>query len=136
MKLKIQNAKELDTNAKVTLQASGKLGFSDGARKKMNIESGKFLVIATNEEDNTDENLYAWLEENDEGGGFKINKGGTYYNASTKPLFDKMGIDYNDKEKLVIYDILDFQYEDQKIFKLMKRVRKRAVKQKTGDTNN
>ncbi|PAW95318.1 hypothetical protein CKK33_18145 [Mucilaginibacter sp. MD40] len=137
LKLKVQKATEFEKNVKATVQSTGRLGFSDGAKKKMKIETGKYLVIATNEEDSTDENLYAWLEDTADGGGFRINKGGEYYNANTKPLFDGLGIDYKDQENLIIYDIIDFNYEGNSIFKFIKRIHTRNKKnKKTGDNDN
>jgi len=136
VKLKIQKANEFDRNVKATLQSTGRLGFSEGAKKKMKIESGKFIVIATNEEDETDDNLYAWLEDTENSGGFKVNKGGEYYNINTKPLFDKLRIDYTDKDNLIIYDIVDFDYDDQQIFKLIKRVHARNKKNKKTDASD
>jgi len=103
----------------------------------MKIESGKYIVIATNEEDEKDENLYAWLEDNADGGGFKVNKGGEYFNINTKPLFDEMNIDYNDKANLIIYDIVDFDNDGQHIYKLIKRIHARNKKnKKTGAVDN
>ena len=137
MKLKVHNAAELDKNAKATVQSTGRLGFSEGAKKKMKIDAGKFVVIASNEEDETDENLYAWVEDSDINGGFRLNKAGDYYNVNTKPLFDQLQVDYRDKNSSVIYDIVDFHYGDQQIFKLIKRVITRSKrKKKTGDTDN
>jgi hypothetical protein len=137
VKLKIQKANEFEKNVKATLQSTGRLGFSDGAKKKMQIETGKYIVIATNEEDETDENLYAWLEDTEEGGGFRINKGGEYYNANTKPLFDGLKIDYKDKNNLIIYDIIDFDNDGTSIFKFIKRVHTRNKKnKKTDEVNN
>ncbi|QHS55716.1 hypothetical protein GWR56_09285 [Mucilaginibacter sp. 14171R-50] len=130
LKLKIHNANQFERNVKATIQSTGKLGFSDGAIKKMKIESGKFLVIASNEADENDENFYAWLENTDENGGFKINKGGQYYNANTKPLFDELKIDYKNQDNLVIYDIVDFDNDGNPIFKFIKRVRTRNKKNK------
>lgn len=137
LKLKIHKANEFEKNVKATVQSTGRLGFSDGAKKKMKIETGKYLVIATNEDDEKDENLYAWLEDNEENGGFRINKGGQYYNANTKPLFDGLKIDYKDKDNLVIYDIVDFDNDGNQIFKLVKRVHARSKKnKKTDDVDN
>jgi hypothetical protein len=133
IKLKILKANEFERNVKATLQSTGRLGFSDGARKKMQIETGKYLVIATNEEDESDDNLYAWLEDTAENGGFRLNKGGEYFNANTKPLFDGLGIDYKDDNNLIIYDIVDFDNDGTSIFKFTKRIHARNKKNKKTD---
>jgi hypothetical protein len=132
IRLTVQKANELERNVKATVQSTGRLGFSDGAKKKMNLNEKKFVVIATNDEDKTDENLYAWVEESGDGGGFKVNKGGEYFNINTKPLFDKLKLDYKGKDRLVIYDIVDFDNDGQNIFKLIKRVVTRNKNKKTG----
>lgn len=132
-KLSIHRADELDKNVKATLQATGRLGFSESAMKKMKLEGGKFLVLASNEEDTNDQNLYAWVEDDDKNGGFRINKAGEYMNVNTKPLFDKLGIDYRDRSTVTIYDILDFNHEGRSIFKLVKRVQPRSTKNRKTD---
>src|SRR5689334_3324347 len=126
--LSIYKANELDKNAKVSVQSSGKLGFSEGAAKKLNLSGNEFFILAANNEDATDENLYGWIEPNGDSGGFKVNKSGNYFNINTKPLFDKLGIDYRDKNTTIIYDIVDFDNGGNKICKLIKRVQKRNTR--------
>ena len=136
LKFTIHKASELDRNVKATVQSTGKLGFSDTAAKKLALEVGKYLVIASNEIDETDENFYAWIENEAEGGGFKVNKAGEYFNVNTKPLFDKLDINYRDKENVIIFDIVEFEHEGNKIFKLIKRIQKRSRNKKTGEAGN
>lgn len=131
IKLTIHKSSELDRNVKATIQSTGKLGFSEGAKKKLCLDKGGYLVIATNEEDDKDENLYAWIENDANGGGFKINKAGEYYNVNTKSLFDKLKIDYRNRELLVIYDIIEMENEGKLIYKFIKRVQRRVQKNKT-----
>lgn len=130
IKLKIQKAGELDRNAKCTVHTTGKLGFSDGAIKKLTLQQGNYMVIATNEEDGSDDSLYAWIDTDAGSGGFKVAKAGEYFYVNTKPLFDKLGIDYANEDFITIYDVTDFEYEGQKIYKLKKRVQKRSKKKK------
>lgn len=137
MKLKIYNAKQAQKNPKATLQSTGRLGFSEKANEVLKLEAGKYLVMATNDEDDTDTSLYAWLEDDDNGGGFRINKAGEYYNVNTKPLFDELNINYQDKINLIIYDIKEIEIDSKKIYKFVKRIQKRATKaKKTDDTDN
>lgn len=128
IKLAIHKASDFDRNVKATLQASGRLGFSEGAAKKLNLTGSEFFVLASNEENEEDENLYGWIELNEENGGFKVNKSGDYYNINTRPLFDKLQVDYRDRETTIIFDIVDFENGENKIYKLIKRVQRKSTK--------
>jgi hypothetical protein len=98
---------------------TGKLGFSSSAIEKLKITTNKTISIAINEEDKEDENLYVVVNENDNGDGFRISKAGDYYYVNTKALFDSIGVDYRNKK--IIYDIVDFEYDGEKYYKLIKR---------------
>jgi hypothetical protein len=130
IKLKVHKASELEKNAKCTVHTSGKLGFSEGGAKKFGLTQDLFVVIATNEEDETDPNLYAWVEKTVENGGFKVCKAGEYFYLNTKALFDKLELDYRNKELVNIYDIVAMDYEGKAIFKLLKRSQRRTIKTK------
>ena len=128
IKLSVHKASDFDRNVKATIQSTGKLGFSEGAAKKLNLTGDEYFVLASNEENNEDENLYGWVERDEDNSGFKVNKSGDYYNINTKPLFDKLQIDYRDKNTTVIYDIVDFTNGEANIYKLIKRVQKKSTK--------
>lgn len=128
IKLAIHKASDFDRNVKATVQASGRLGFSEGAAKKLNLTGSEYFVLASNEENEDDKNLYGWIETTEENGGFKVNKSGVYYNINTKPLFDKLHIDYRDRDTTIIFDIVDFENGENKIFKLVKRMQKKSTK--------
>lgn len=131
IKLAIHKASDFDRNVKATVQSSGRLGFSEGAAKKLNLTGVEYFVLASNEEDVNDDNLYGWIEANDENGGFKVNKSGLYYNVNTKPLFDKLNIDYRDRDTTIIFDIVDLEHEGNKILKLIKRIQRKSTKKQT-----
>lgn len=136
IKLTIHKSSELDKNIKCTVHGNGKLGFSDSASKKLSLSQDKYMVIASNEEGN-DENLYMWIENSDTNGGFKVCKAGSYYYLNTRLLFDKLRVNYKDKSKTIIYDIIDFEYEGNKIYKLIKREQKRTKRElKTDAVDN
>jgi len=117
--LKFFNAEEIKNIAKCTVHISGKLGFSSGAVKLFKITESKSIQIAQNEEDETDQNLYAIINDFVKPGAFKINKAGQYYYVNTKNLFDELGIDY--KSTKVVYDITKADYEGTPIIKMTKR---------------
>lgn len=127
MRLRQIKSNEIDRNAKCSIHKSGKLGFSGTAIRKLHLDSGANLIISINEDDQADENLYVAVLKKDAEGAFKVVKAGDYYSCNTKALFDQLGVDY--RSKTIIYDIVDFEFEGQKMYKFLKReVRKRKQK--------
>jgi hypothetical protein len=124
MKLKFIKAQEIDKNVKCAIHKTGKLGFSSSAIEKLNLTTEKGVMIAINEEIEEDENLYLLIKEGVNADTFKISKAGEYYYINTKALFDSLGVDYRNKR--IIYDIVDFENDGTKMYKLIKR----EVKQK------
>jgi len=124
MKLKFIKAQEIDKNVKCAVHKTGKLGFSSSAIEKLNLTTDKGVMIAVNEEDENDENLYMLITETANEDSFRVSKAGDYYYVNTKALFDTIGVDYRNKK--IIYDIVDFENEGTKMYKLLKR----EVKQK------
>lgn len=125
MKLKFINAGEIDKNVKCAVHKTGKLGFSSTAIDKLKLATDKTINIAINEDDKGDENLYVVVNEKGDNNGFKISKAGAYYYINTKALFDTIGVDYRTKK--IIYDIVDFEFEGSKMFKLIKREVKNKI---------
>jgi len=119
LKLKFIKSQDIDKNVKCSVHKTGKLGFSSSAIDKLQLTTDKTIAIAVNEDDKEDENLYVMINENSENDGFKISKAGDYYYVNTKALFDNIGVDYRNKK--IIYDIVDFEYEGDKYYKLIKR---------------
>jgi hypothetical protein len=123
MKLKFIKSEDIDKNVKCAIHTTGKLGFSSNAIDKLSLNTDKTVSIAINEEDKDDENLYVIVNEKTQESAFKLSKAGDYFYINTKALFDSLGIDYRNEK--IIYDIVDFEYEGQKMYKLIKRVIKK-----------
>ncbi|GAB1405148.1 hypothetical protein MASR1M74_23270 [Lentimicrobium sp.] len=123
MKLKFIKSEDIDKNVKCAIHKTGKLGFSSNAIEKLSLNTDKTVSIAINEEDEEDENLYIVINESTQEGAFKVSKAGEYFYLNTKAFFDSFGIDYRNEK--IIYDIVDFEYEGQKLYKLIKRVIKK-----------
>lgn len=123
--MKLQKIKPPDSLGllKATIHASGKLGFSAGAIKAMNISNNSYIQIALNSDDKNDQNLYIFVTKNVDENSLKINKAGNYYYVNTKALFDKLEIDY--RKKKIMFDIIDIEYEGEKVFKLVRREKDR-----------
>ena len=119
MKLKYFNAEEIVKNVKCAIHKTGKLGFSSAAIDKLGLTSNKSVIIAMNEENPEDQNLYVIIMDTITPQAFPLTKGGDYYYINTKEIFDSLGIDYRNKR--IIYDIVDFTLGDQKMYKLIKR---------------
>jgi hypothetical protein len=127
MKLKFFNAEEIEQNAKATIHASGKLGFSSDSVDFLKIGENTHINLAKNEEDEGDENLYGVVVQKFEDGAFKVCKAGDYYYLNTKNLFDSLKIDYTNHK--IIYDLMKISIEGMEIIKFQKRILKKKIKQ-------
>jgi hypothetical protein len=123
MNINFIKSSEVDKNVKCSIHKSGKLGFSSAAIEKLKLGSNKSLMIGVNDDDENDEDLYMMVNEGHIENAFKISKAGEYYYANTKGLFDNLGLDY--RNKTIIYDIVDFEYNKMAMYKLIKREKKR-----------
>ena len=119
MKLSFVKASDFGQTTKCTIHKKGKLGFSETAIKKLNLISKRYVKIATNESERDDENLYIQIQENNDEFCFQANKAGKYFYINTKAFFDNLGLDY--RKNSIIFDIVDFEYEGIKMFKLIRR---------------
>lgn len=119
MRLRILEAPQNSGKVKATIHQSGKLGFSQAAIDELQISNDVYIMLAKNEDEVNDNNLYMITSKEQKGNGLKVSKAGDYYYVNTTHLFDKLGIDY--KRKKVIFDIVQIEYEGQKIYKLIRR---------------
>lgn len=111
---------------KATIHKSGKLGFSQSAINRLELSQDTYVKLAINESDSRDTNLYLLIVKEIDGETLKVNKAGEYYYLNTKDFFNEWGIDF--RKKRIIYDIVDIEYEGEKIFKLIKREKERSKK--------
>lgn len=125
MKLKFIKTDNERGIAKATIQKTGRLGFSMEAIKKLQLRVGKSVSIAIDEEELSNKNIYIRINNELEEGAFILNKAGDYYYLNTKYFFDSLGINFRNKSKTYIYDIVDFEFKDEKLFKLIMREVKR-----------
>ena len=123
MKLEIIKPPDSAGLLKATIHATGKLGFSIGAIKAMNISDSNFIQIALNTEDKNDNNIYVFLTKKEDENTYRISKAGDYYYVNTKALFDKLEIDY--RKKKIMFDVVEIEYEGEKVFKLVRREKDR-----------
>ena len=119
MKFKYENPISSRSVIKATVHKDGKLGFSTGAAEFMELVSNRYIKVATNAEDSTDDNLYLVLSDAEESGVFKVNKAGKYYYLRIKHILDRYKMDY--KEEKIIFDIEENKEEDMIYYTLKKR---------------
>lgn len=122
MKIQFFNAADIEKNIKCTIHKTGKLGFSEAAAKKLNIEENRYIKLGKTEED--DGNLYMIAQKEDDIACFKANKTGKYFYLTTKALFDSLNVNYTDN--LIIYDMTEIEDESyNNLFLLKRRDKKR-----------
>jgi len=107
---------------KATVHKTGKLGFSSGASKYMDLPSMKFANIGLNKANEEDQCLYLVKTNEETDKTFRIVKAGEYYYVFIKNILRELGIDY--KNESIIYDIEEIEYRENKIYKLCRRQRK------------
>jgi len=107
---------------KATVHKTGKLGFSSGASKFMDIENVNSFNIGLNKADVDDKNLYLVPAESATDKSFKVVRAGEYYYIFIKNILRELKVDY--KNESVIYDIEDIENDGKQLFKLTRRERK------------
>lgn len=100
MALVIYNANDFTKKLKATIQATGRLGFSDETAKTLDLSVGKFVVIARDEDT---KQFYLAVCESENNNAFKIFAAGQYFYLNTTGLFKELEIDYT--SRTVIYDL-------------------------------
>lgn len=109
--------------AKATIHRSGKLGFSRAAISLMKLNEKSHIKLATNEESKNDTNLYLLVANNIDEESLKVNKAGQYYYINTKDFFNLIGLNYIKMK--IIFDIVEMNDHDQKLYKLVRREKDR-----------
>lgn len=118
-------SKEDAGGVKLTVQKTGRLGFSKGAARYLNLSTDKYCKFGRRKEDPNDEDFYMVLTNQPDEYAFKISKAGPYFYIKGKQLLTDMGIDYEDDSETIMFDIQEVEGEDN-VYRLKKRVRKKA----------
>ena len=119
MNFKILSAKEYSVKLKATIQATGKLGFTEATAKALSLTKDSGVKFAIND---AGELFLINCKQCDEDA-FKVLKGGEYFSANTKGLFDNLGFDY--KSNSIIFDMIKEDNEGIEVYKLLKREKPR-----------
>lgn len=101
---------------KATVHRTGKLGFSSGASKYMDLANQSYFLIGKADSDNS---LYLVPTITVTDNSFKLVKAGEYFYIYIKNVLLDLKIDY--KNESIIYDISEDEYNGKRIFKLTRR---------------
>ncbi|MBQ8940105.1 MAG: hypothetical protein IJ047_07765 [Paludibacteraceae bacterium] len=101
MAVRIISTKDFAKPLKVTLQSSGKLGFTAETAKALRLESGKLIQFGKDEEKNE---LYLILSNGAPEDAFAVAKAGDYFYLPTTLMFDSL--EYNYKRATYFFDLV------------------------------
>ena len=115
------SAKKYSAKLKVTIQATGKLGFTDDTAKELELSTQTYIKLGGDESDPDVMYLVVLQEANDDA--FKVCKAGDYYYLPTTVLFLSLGYDF--RNKTIIFDLTRAKEFDEEfggtVYKLNKR---------------
>ena len=100
MTINIIDITQFSVKLKATVQATGKLGFTNETANCLNLQIGQAVNFAKDDET---EDLYLIIANDNIANTLKVCKSGMYYYIPTKLMFDAFGYDY--KKKTIIFDL-------------------------------
>ena len=128
MALKIFSAKQYSVKLKCTIQNTGKLGFTSGTAKVLQLTPDSYMKIAADDEQKM---LYLIVCDRPDEDGFQVDLISNYYSLPTTVLFNELGIDY--KNYTVMYDLSREASLDAEaggtVYKMAERVNKKKKKE-------
>ena len=126
MNIQVLSAKKYSQKLKVTIQATGKLGFSDETAKEMELADRaafiKFLI------DSDTQTIYMSVLGSPDDDAFRPCKAGNYFYLNTTRMFDDLGVDY--KTHTVIYDLTRREELDNELGGMIYQMSPRTLKKK------
>lgn len=130
--MKILSSKEYGVSLKVTVQSTGKLGFSGPTATALQIATGGYIRFAL--DDDADETLYLAVMEGKDEDGFKILQSGGYYSVMTRTLFEALNLDF--RNQTVIYDLKREPSKDAEMQGKAYRMSPRFLPKKSGESGS
>ena len=129
MDFTVFSAKEFTAKLKVTIQETGKLGFTRDTADFLKLELRKYAKFA---KDNEKGNLYLIILDKGNTDAFEIKGVSGYYYVQTARLFDKLGMDY--KNMVYMFDLIRQESLDNnlqgEVYLMKERHHKRKEKEK------
>lgn len=119
--VKFFSARQYSAKLKVTIQSTGKLGFTDDTAKELELSSQTYIKLGADV--NEPDVMFMVVSSDANEDAFKVCKAGDYYYLPTSVLFMSLGYDF--KNKTIIFDLTraaDFDADfGGKVYKLNKR---------------
>ena len=120
--MKVLSYRQFNDRLKATVQASGKLSFTEDAAKAMGIGEGSLIKFAIDDEN--DNQLYVVLSNGSEDpDAFRVRKAGVYCYVSARNIFDALGVDY--RKQAIVFQLVRVQSLDESLggmsFRMCKR---------------
>ena len=128
MAIKILSAKKFAITLKVTIQKTGRLGFTDDTAKALDLKSGKFAKFAQDDENDL---LYLIIINEGSEDAFSIRESSGYFYVPTKVMFDTLGFDY--ENNTIMFDLvrqpsLDNDLQGQVYYMKQRQIKNKAMK--------
>ncbi len=101
MAISILSAKRFATTLKVTIQASGRLGFTSDTATALDLKAGKFAKFA---QDDESKSLYLIIINKGDEDAFSVRESSGYYYVPTKLMFDTLGFNYENGN--IMFDLI------------------------------
>lgn len=122
--MKILSAQDYNQRLRVSIQASGKLSFTNETVRCLGIDASSKVVFG---QDDTDPQVLYLILPDDRGrqDAFEVRASGKYYYVPTKTMFDALGMDYASENAAVLFDLVRMESMDAeaggKVFKMNRR---------------
>lgn len=100
MAIKILNAKKLSVKLKVTIQQTGKLGFTEETAKELELSPDRYIRFA---QDDANGQLYLAVHSEENVDSFKVCSSGRYYYLQTTAFFRTLEYDFTNKT--IMFDL-------------------------------
>lgn len=117
--LEFYSPKDNFGTVKATVHKTGKLGFSSGAAKMLELEKKSFFNIGFNKSNSKDKELYLLPVSEKNDNSFRLIKAGLYYYIYIKNVLIDLHIDYRNES--IIYDIEEIEIKGEKCYKMIRR---------------
>lgn len=128
MNLNFINTTELNVRLRCSIQATGKLSFTDVTATALKLgKQERFIRFAQDTDDNNQ--LYMVFVPTGEDGAFRVKRSGSNYYLPTQALFESLG--YNYREIYYIFDLIRMPSIDDEahgeVYKMRQREKERTV---------
>lgn len=111
MAIKFYSAKSFGRVLKVTIQKSGKLGFSGDTAKTMDLDTNTSFLIGKDDSINADLIMVKIKEPNPDA--FQVKKSGQYFFLDTTALFDLLRYNYKSGSNIFFDVVRDTNYDQE-----------------------